>query len=318
MVTNYSVIQKPRYTPDNTPVEHPRAEVAPPLNQPRFITPTPAPEVIKEAEPEPMEPSIDAAIPSMSFSDAETQHIKFSEYNPFPQGENTFTVDLEQMRSQFTYPVANARFSSGYGTRSGRMHTGVDLLNDAGEPIFAALDGTVRFSKSYFGYGNVIVIRHTNGLETVYSHNSKNIAKVGDRVKSGDKIALVGRTGQATANHLHFEVRVMGQTINPALMLDLKSNTLRDGMLKITRNGSTISAINQSRYITQNAEKPTAKAQPETTPKPSSAATTHTIVRGDTLYSIARTHGTTVDEICRLNSITAKTILALGRKLKVK
>lgn len=323
VASSCTVIQKPKYIPESTPVKE-ASKPAPPTEQPKFITPTPA-TVEKAPKVEEAAPLAAPVAPSMKFSNSETEHIKFSEYNPFPSGSNTFAIDLDALSSDFTYPVDNARFSSGYGRRSGRMHTGVDLLNDAGQPIFAVLDGTVRFSKSYFGYGNVVVIRHLNGIETVYSHNSKNLVKVGDRVKSGDKIATVGRTGQATTNHLHFEVRVMGQTIDPALMLDVKANKLRSGIFHVTRDGSTIKAANLESSAAPQAVQPAVTTKPQPTVKPDTTSTPssdvvakyHTIVRGDTLYSLSRRYGTTVAAICKLNDMTDNSTLFVGRKLRV-
>lgn len=273
-----------------------------------------------------------ASVPLSDFTNNELEHIKFSNYNPFPDDGNTFSVDLDKSRDAFTFPVESGRFSSGYGRRGSRMHTGTDILGAAGTPVHAAFDGVVRLSKPYSGYGNVIVLRHNNGLETVYSHNAKNLVKPGQVVKSGDKIATVGRTGQATTNHVHFEVRVMGQTINPALMLDLTNNTLQRGLLTIKRSGSTITATNVKNKnvsqppvekevatkLTEEAKTVDSETTAATTPPTREVSKYHTIKKGDTLYALALKYDTSVSSICKLNKITAKTTLALGRKLLVK
>ncbi|MBQ2600413.1 M23 family metallopeptidase, partial [bacterium] len=109
--------------------------------------------------------------------------------------------------------------------------------------ILAAFDGEVVFSGNYYGYGNLIRIKHANGLETYYSHNSKNLVKVGDRVKAGDVIALTGRTGRATTEHLHFETRINGQSVNSARFFDHERHELRpdafnkDGIIKSAKTG---------------------------------------------------------------------------------
>ena len=124
------------------------------------------------------------------------------------------------------FPLPGAKVISPYGKRGGRMHSGADLKTKDKDSIYAAFEGEVVFSDVYHGYGNYIRIMHPNGLETCYSHNSKNLVKKGDYVKAGQVIALVGRTGRATTPHLHFEVRINGKTRNPANYLDLNKGVL--------------------------------------------------------------------------------------------
>ena len=119
------------------------------------------------------------------------------------------------------FPLPGAKVISPYGPRSGRQHTGADLKTKNKDKIYAAFDGEVVFSGKYHGYGNLIRIKHANGLETYYAHNSKNMVKVGQHVKAGQVIALVGQTGRATTPHLHFETRVDGKPRNPANYFDL-------------------------------------------------------------------------------------------------
>jgi murein DD-endopeptidase MepM/ murein hydrolase activator NlpD len=141
------------------------------------------------------------------------------------------------------YPLPGAKVISPYGSRSGRSHSGTDLKTKPNDNILAAFDGEVVFSGNYYGYGNLIRIKHANGLETYYSHNSKNLVKVGDRVKAGDVIALTGRTGRATTEHLHFETRINGQSVNSARFFDHERHELRpdafnkDGIIKSAKTG---------------------------------------------------------------------------------
>lgn len=119
------------------------------------------------------------------------------------------------------FPLPGAKVISHYhNNRGGHRHTGVDLKTKPNDPIYAVFDGVVTMSKSYYGYGNCIIIRHDNGMETLYSHNSKNLVKEGERVKCGQQIALTGRTGRATTEHLHFELRKNGKPQNPTALLD--------------------------------------------------------------------------------------------------
>ena len=143
----------------------------------------------------------------------------------------------------WSYPLPGAKVISSYGSRGGRGHSGTDIKTKANDNILAAFDGEVVFSGPYSGYGNLIRIKHANGLETYYSHNSKNFVKVGDRVKAGDVIALTGRTGRATTEHLHFETRINGQSVNSARFFDHDRHQLRfdafgkDGKIKSAKAG---------------------------------------------------------------------------------
>lgn len=127
----------------------------------------------------------------------------------------------------WSYPLPGAKVISPFGSRGKRRHTGVDLKTVNKDNILAAFDGEVVFSGSFYGYGNLVRIRHDNGLETYYSHNSKNLVKVGDKVKAGQVIALTGQTGRASTPHLHFETRVGGQAVNPNRYFDHQSHSIR-------------------------------------------------------------------------------------------
>ena len=141
------------------------------------------------------------------------------------------------------YPLPGAKVISPYGSRGGRSHSGTDLKTKPNDNILAAFDGEVVFSDNYYGYGNLIRIKHANGLATYYSHNSKKFVKVGDHVKAGDVIALTGRTGRATTEHLHFETRINGQSVNSARFFDHDTHQLRpnafskDGSIKSAKTG---------------------------------------------------------------------------------
>lgn len=119
------------------------------------------------------------------------------------------------------YPLPGAKVISPYkNNRGSHRHTGVDLKTKPNDPIYAVGDGVVTMSKNYSGYGKCIIIKHADGTETLYAHNSKNYVKEGEKVKAGQKIALTGRTGRATTEHLHFEVRKNGKPVNPMPLLE--------------------------------------------------------------------------------------------------
>ena len=147
--------------------------------------------------------------------------------DPFGGGTK-FTLNLGGIpEKEWCYPLPGAKVISPYGRRGGRTHSGVDLKTKPNDPIYAAFDGVVTMSQVYSGYGNCIILRHANGLETLYSHNSKNLVKVGEHVKCGQQIALTGRTGRATTEHLHFEVRVNGIHYNPNMIFDHNTRQLK-------------------------------------------------------------------------------------------
>lgn len=138
------------------------------------------------------------------------------------------------------YPLPDAKVISPFGGRGGRQHSGTDIKTKPNDNIYAAFDGEVVFSGKYYGYGNLIRIKHPCGLETYYSHNSKNLVKAGDRVKAGQLIALTGRTGRATTEHLHFETRINGKAVNSNRFFDHQNHTLRLSAFKQTNTGYII------------------------------------------------------------------------------
>lgn len=267
-------------------------------------------------------------------SSREREHVSFTSYNPFVNGDS-FVVNLDSLAEGFCYPI-EGHLLSPYGKRGRGWHSGADLKGLQGDPIYAAFDGVVRMSRYYGGYGNVIVIRHNNGLETAYSHNNENLVSVGDVVQAGDRIATCGRTGRATGTHCHFEVRIIGQALNPALILDFENKRLQKGVLYVAR--SSASKVTASRknngdkfdntprpaaptekYLASNEETKTSVS--EKTTQAATASTTsliHKIVKGDTLGALAKKYGTSIQALCALNKITTKTLLQLGQKLKVK
>ena len=147
---------------------------------------------------------------------------------------NTFELDLEKIESKaWAYPLPGAHVISPYG--GARRHSGVDIKTCPNDEIVAAFDGVVVASGPYYGYGNCIRIKHAYGLETLYSHQSKNMVKVGQKVKAGEVIGLTGRTGRATTEHLHFEMSFNGKRLDPAIVFDHSSHKLKPVTLMLTK-----------------------------------------------------------------------------------
>ena len=163
-------------------------------------------------------------------------------YDPFTI-TNTFRLNLEKIEEKaWAYPLPDARVISPYG--GARRHSGVDLKTKPNDEIYAAFDGVVVASGPYYGYGNCIRIKHAYGLETLYSHQSKNMVKKGDKVKAGQVIGLTGRTGRATTEHLHFEVSFGGKRLDPAIIFDHSNHKLKAVTLHLTKGKGVKSVKN--------------------------------------------------------------------------
>lgn len=178
-----------------------------------------------------------------NFSSMEVNHIRVATPGLFSTGKCVF-LNLDSLAEhEYAFPLPGAKVISAYGSRGG--HSGADIKTCAKDTIRCAFDGVVRMAKPYSAYGNVVVVRHANGLETIYSHNLTNFVKSGDVIKAGQPIGLTGRTGRATTEHLHFETRINGQHFNPNLIFNLKEGTLRKECIQCTKNGKGISVKTQ-------------------------------------------------------------------------
>lgn len=201
--------------------------------------------------------------------------------------------------SSFILPIIGfTKVTSKFGPRRRRMHKGIDLKVQVGDTIRAAFDGRVRIvSYERRGYGKYMVIRHPNGLETVYGHLSAYIAGVNDYVRAGDIIGLGGNTGRSTGSHLHFETRFLGQPINPAEIIDFENGVPHEDL-----------------FVFRNKKKNGRNTNIYTTP--GSQMAYHRIKSGDTLGEIARKYGTTIKRLCQLNGLTPTSTLRLGQAVR--
>lgn len=201
--------------------------------------------------------------------------------------------------STFTLPIDSmTHITSKYGPRRRRMHKGIDIKVQVGDTIRAAFDGKVRIRNfERRGYGNYVVIRHPNGLETIYGHLSKTLVNVDQIVRAGEPIALGGNTGRSTGSHLHFETRFLGQAINPADIIDFEN-----------------CVPHQDTYVFHNIKINGRKSNIYTSS--SDQMVYHRVKSGDTLGKIARMYGTSVNELCRLNGIKSTSMLRLGQSIR--
>ncbi|MBQ5393831.1 MAG: peptidoglycan DD-metalloendopeptidase family protein [Alistipes sp.] len=234
------------------------------------------------------------------------------EYSSLPK---SLVIDLVDSTNGYHTPYKPSPIRSRYGPRRGRAHQGVDLALKAGEKIYATFSGRVRISLYHKGgYGNLVIIRHDNGLETFYGHLSERMVEPNQWVEAGQVIGLGGSTGRSTGPHLHFETRYYGQSFDPERLIDFKSGTLCRETFLLKRSYFSIYSRASQDFEDEIAnEEQDKKEQAER-----EAMRYHKIRSGDTLGAIARKYGTTVGNICRLNGIKSTTILRIGRTLRVR
>ena len=251
-----------------------------------------------------------------------------TEFSALPDRVSLWLVDST---SQFCVPYQTKIYSR-FGIRHGRRHQGVDLPLKVGDPIHAAFDGKVRISSYMKGYGNLVVIRHENGLETFYGHLSKRNVEVDQWVHAGDVIGLGGSTGRSTGAHLHFETRFRGYAFDPQWMIDFETGNLRHRLFVLKKKYLSASSTYVPTSDEEEDEIAIADAKDKATADSlaavkkaaaekaaANAAVYYKIKSGDTLYRIASRNGTTVSAIVKLNpGLTAKTTLKIGRTIRIK
>ncbi len=204
-------------------------------------------------------------------------------------------VIADTSRNRYYIHPFMGRITSNFGRRDSWLwHYGIDIKLNTGDSVLAAFDGIVRaVINDRYGYGRVVVIRHSWGLETIYGHLSKTMTVPNKKIKAGDVIGLGGRTGRASGSHLHFEMRYYGEPFDPNLIIDFENFRLKSDTLKLYKDD--FAYLNQARKTV-----------------------THKIKKGDNLGSIAKRYRTTIKKICNLNDITPQTTLKIGRNLVVR
>ncbi len=233
----------------------------------------------------------------------------------------TATIDV----SNFSIPHPGYVTSPyGYRRRFRRMHKGIDLKAFTGDTVRAAFDGKIRITNyERRGYGNYIVIRHTNDLETVYGHLSKILIEENEVVRAGDPIGLAGNTGRSFGSHLHFETRYMGYAINPSAIFDFPNQTTHTDTYTFDKNtykkARNFSPKENAAYATKFREENKDKYAAATKASSSSSGGKYYRVRkGDSLGKIAMRNGTSVRKLCRLNGIKSTDKLQIGQRLKLR
>jgi len=231
---------------------------------------------------------------------------------------DTFRIDLRG----FSMPTESRVLTSNFGARWGRQHKGLDIKVYIGDTIRSAFSGKVRVVRyEAGGYGNFVVIRHHNGLETIYGHLSKNLVKPNQEVRAGEPIGLGGNTGRSTGSHLHFETRLCGIALNPTLLFDFRNQDVTGDFYNFNKKTYSRESARANRLRGVNGSSAGDNqlyAQSSKRASNVSARTTrfHKVRKGETLSSIARKRNTTINAICKLNRISKKMKLRPGQILK--
>ena len=229
---------------------------------------------------------------------------------------NSMVIELVDSLRGYHCPFQGGVHPRGkYGPRRGRPHQGVDLPLKMGDPIYATFSGRVRIScYNRGGYGNLIILRHDNGLETYYGHLSKRLVEPNQWVEAGQIIGLGGSTGRSTGPHLHFETRYYGQSFDPERLINFQTGVLCRETFLLKKSFFSIYSKAGQDFEDEIANEEQDKREAAEL----AARRYHTIRRGDTLGHLAVKYHTTINTICRLNGIQRNTILKLGRKLRVR
>lgn len=227
--------------------------------------------------------------------------------NMYPEWRNSIVHYNSAMPDSFrinlrnsVMPTLNTKITDVFGYRPSRkrVHQGLDIKVKTGDTIYAAFDGKVRITAyQRRGYGHYVVIRHNNGIETLYAHLSKKLVKVNHNVKAGDPIGLGGNTGRSSGSHLHFETILMGKSIDPAAMFDFKNQKTTGESYIYRRPGS--------KYV-ENGKVKTAGPEPKF----------HKVKSGDTIARIARKYGVPQKQIFDLNGLNSRSVIRPGQSLR--
>lgn len=245
----------------------------------------------------------------------------FCYFVPAPDTAGGVAIELLKGEEKFCFPR--------YGTLWSvfkEKHKALDIDLKEGDTVLNMFDGIVRYAQfNTGGFGNLVIVRHNNGLETYYGHLSKIKVKINQKVKSGELLGLGGSTGRSYNPHLHLEVRYQDHSLDPFTFIDWENKTMKTNVLVLDKiafspwlMGIAPVEISKPNYTTvsnvKNTDTNTVNVNQETNTK----ATYHTVKKGDTMFSISKAYGTTLQQICDWNGIKNPDKIALGQKLRVK
>lgn len=225
--------------------------------------------------------------------------------------DTTIIVLCDNKTNFYVHPI-KGRINSEYGYRKRRYHYGIDIDLDIGDSVKSAFDGMVRIAKYHKGYGNVVVVRHFNGLETVYGHLSGSRVRENQLVKAGTLLGYGGSTGRSTGPHLHFEIRYLGTPMNPRKVVDFEKFQLYCDTLYIT-NRTFEKGRSTTHYVKSSTSQKTSG-----TSSYKGKGNYHYVKKGETLGAIAGKYHTSLSNIYRLNGLSSKSVLQIGQKIRVR
>lgn len=231
---------------------------------------------------------------TLPFPEWNTKDIHCRKFD-FSESKDSLYIVLTDSLGKYTHPIKN-KVVSEFDTRKYRFHYGVDIDLNTGDTILCSFNGKVRISTYSKTYGHVVVVRHDNGLETIYAHLSKRFVEKDSTLYSGEIIGLGGNTGRSYGSHLHYEIRYFDEAMNPRDVIDFENFQLLNDTL----------CISQCNFAYREIIKEFSKMQ------------YHTIRSGNTLSHIAVQYGTTVNTLCQLNGISRNKILQIGHKIRVR
>jgi len=249
-----------------------------------------------------------------SFKHPWSNDVCFTSRNDMSKLKDTLWLCVNDDYDQNFHMPAPGIVTSRYGPRNGRSHNGIDIDLETGDTVYATWSGKVRYAKyNDGGYGNLVIIRHPNGLETLYAHLSKFLVYPDQDIVAGEPIGLGGNTGRSYGAHLHYEIRFYYVPMNPEEVIDFSKKELK----------------NENLFVHKGLFRPGAKPSDYYEDHPTEVIQAPVVVRtpqvryykvrpGDTLTEIASRNGTTVSQLCQLNGIKPTSVLQVGRSLRVK
>jgi murein DD-endopeptidase MepM/ murein hydrolase activator NlpD len=244
-------------------------------------------------------------------------HWNTKVFNPYKNVTKKYPLQIKFDDSTYASPIPRKKVvTSRYGWRNRRAHNGIDIDLITGDRVMSMFDGVVRYVRYHAGHGKTVIVRHFNGIETVYAHLSKQLVKVNDTVRKGQVIGAGGTTGNARGSHLHLEVLYQGIPIHPEYVFDFsdEENRVRNQEVWVTRRWT--SAFRHSSKRQSNIKVATTEA--EAIASKAEETKIYTVRRGDTLSRISNKYNVSIASLCKENSIRRNSTLRIGQKLIVK
>lgn len=228
---------------------------------------------------------------ALSFYSASDEKLLFP-FTPLDSLPGAFDLTMESDYLSYYFSPIRGVVTSNFGWRDGRAHKGIDIDLRKGDLVSTVFDGKVRVARYQGGFGNVVIVMHPNGLETVYAHLSRLKVKEGDIVLSGQAIGLGGNTGHSTGSHLHFEVHYKGHALNPAAIISFTEHHLYHDTIRLRKNARGLSAFPSNCNI-------------------------HKVSRGESWSSIAQQYGLSLKDLMALNGVGRRYYLRVGEQLRI-